>query len=92
MSDSPQTQDPRDDDKGTFVGGSFGKPSLDKDSHEETTAQQVEAEHDGDSDAPVAAPAEAQETIDDAETSSVAATDVEGTSTEPAPGERNEPV
>lgn len=101
------TSDDAGTDAGTFLGGSFGGGDGSKDEDEAaTTAQHMEAEsaHDGPAylaggarrdDATV--PAEVQEQAtstsdpgsipDDAFPS-----DVEGTSTEPAPGERNEPV
>ena len=92
MSDA--TQDLPDDQPGHFVGGTFVRPAdADGEGDGPTTAQQVEHEaEEGDPAQAAAAPAEAQESLDDATTSTVAASDVEGTSTEPAPGERNEPV
>ncbi|MGO0575162.1 hypothetical protein [Ornithinimicrobium panacihumi] len=90
--DSDQDAGTERDGEGNFVGGSFGKPSLAKESHEQTTAQEVEQEAEDPTLASAPAPAEVEETIEDEGGSTFAAADVEGTTTEPAPGERNEPV
>ncbi|HSP60635.1 MAG TPA: hypothetical protein VLO09_06205 [Ornithinimicrobium sp.] len=84
--------------EGTFLGGGFGRDA--DDDQDPTTAEQVEAEHDAPSylaDATV--PAEVQEQVTQtSDPSSIPddgnsfPADVEGTSTEPSPGERNDPV
>lgn len=83
--------DEKGEEDGNFVGGSFGKPSL-KDSDEPTTAQEVEQEAQDPTLAAAPAPAEVEESIEDTGGSTFAAADVEGTTSEQAPGERNEPV
>lgn len=92
MSDQTSDQQPDDsgteEPQGTFVGGSFGKPSL-KDSDEPTTASQIESEEDHTVAAD--APAEVQESLDDSG-STLAGADAESAGSTQPPGERNEPV
>ncbi|WP_289018005.1 hypothetical protein [uncultured Ornithinimicrobium sp.] len=100
------TSDDAGTEEGTFLGGSFGGGDEDDADAPDTTAEQLEAQTAPDGPAYLAGgarrddatvPAEVQEQVtgtsdpgsipDDAFPS-----DVEGTSTEPAPGERNDPV
>lgn len=81
-----------EDDPGTFVGGSFG--TADNAEDDLTTAQQIEAEQEDPAGFVEPDPATtAQEFVTEpSDADTFAAPDVEGTSTEPSPGERNEPV
>ncbi|MGC5583323.1 hypothetical protein ACQE98_04125 [Ornithinimicrobium sp. W1679] len=101
MDEQTSTPDQPSDNasEGTFVGGSFGGTQGDEDPGT-TTAEQVEAEHDGPvhlADATVPAEVQEQATLT-SEPGSIPdegdafPADVEGTSGAPSPGERNDPV
>lgn len=87
---SPRPDDEPGQESGTFVGGAFGSSREDE---QTTTAEQVEGEQEQPSAAPDGpqAPASTQEFAAPPATEQFPS-DVEGTSTEPAPGDRNEPV
>ncbi|GAA5161133.1 hypothetical protein [Ornithinimicrobium tianjinense] len=93
MSETTNTPD-HDDAEGTYVGGGFGRPDDGGTAapDELSTAEEMAAaQAAGDEEALTAAPAEVEEYVT-AAGSEAPPSDVEGTSTEPAPGERNEPV
>lgn len=97
MSQNPTSPEQPDSDEGTFVGGTFGRPG--EPGHDDlSTAQELDAEQGGSPLADLQQSAPAEEFADDVEAPSQAAgaasfdQDVEGTTGEPAPGERNEPV
>ena len=96
MSETTSSPQPDDQQEGTFVGGSFGSPGdearqEDPDhgsARQSTTAQQMEAEEEGDA---LAAPPATEEFISGPSDEGRGG-DVEGITAEPAPGDRNEPV
>lgn len=97
MSETTSTPDHDDrdepDDDSTFVGGDFGHGDNTEDGHL-TTAQRVEADRERKADLadPDQATAATPELVADPSGKESFVSDVEGTSTEPSPGDRNEPV
>lgn len=97
---TPPRDEQPEDDGGTFVGGTFGS----REDEQTTTAGQVEGADEGADDR--AAPAASPESPESPESPAPAEellsgpaqepqefpSDVEGTTAEPAPGDRNEPI
>lgn len=82
---------PEQPDEGTFLGGEFGTSDNAEDA---STAQQAEVDQDRAAHLvdPAASPAGTGELLTQPAEPDAFDSDVEGTSTEPSPGERNEPL
>jgi hypothetical protein len=90
MSQHPASPEQPEPEEGHFVGGDFGTSDNAEDD-QLSTAQEIEA--DEDRPAYLADPLHADpEFVTEPSEPGSLDTDVEGTSTEPAPGDRNEPV